>query len=175
MEKNSKNKLLYFSLLLTIIAIILLICYIFIEKTNYNEKVTELENNINMMQNTIENLEKINAITNTNKDSQLEDIVLEDYFGIENSDAIYKFNKNGTVEFSGNSSTMEGTYKTINKNEIQINFNKETSYEDDIYNANIKNINITAKCTVIDKNNLYIEYEYEGIKYKHNIVKIEKN
>lgn len=193
-EKNvTKISLSTFLLILAIIAIIVMGIFIYKldnDKTAEIQKSAKLQSQVNSLNGTVSDLqEKINSIVNTINDtelnddltldkkeniSEIDDIVLDDIFAIENSDAGYKFTKNGTVEFIANTSGMDGTYHTVNKNEIEIHFNKETICED-MENTIIKDIEIVAKCIIKDERNLYIEYQHNGIEYQHNVVKVENN
>ena len=154
---------LFLILIIFILATIILV--MFLENKNIISINLKQNANETISENKVANEEKFNE-----EENEFEKIILEGNYGPENSDFGYHFYKDGTVEIHGNIDLTEGTYYTVEKNQIEMKFTKITTYDDE-GNASVKNINRIEKCIVKDKYTLTIEYEINGEKIEYDIVK----
>ncbi len=114
--------------------------------------------------------------------------VLEGVYAYEASDVGYEFYADGTVECFGNMGENKGTYIAIAPNTLELTFTERISYEEDYENTYIdengyevtpfkeviSEINEIQTITIVDEENLIVEYEVDGEIYKDEIIKFER-
>ncbi len=113
---------------------------------------------------------------------------LDGIYAYEASDVGYEFYTDGTVKCFGNMSEDKGTYIAIAPNTFEITFTERTISEEDYENAYIdengyevtpfkevvSEINETQTITIVDEENLIVEYEVDGENYKGELIKFER-
>lgn len=153
-KKSFKITVSTFLLFLAILVILFMAYYIYIEKTNHNKQIADLEENTTNMQNIIDNLqEKINNIIN-------------------NTDSI-----NGN--FSTSNSSVD-TDKSLSLSRTYINNNTKLTFDNKKFNINLnENFLLNGSYEIVDSKMVvcniseYTFNEPEGI-IKHNIAQNEK-
>ena len=183
-KKTLKINLSTFLLILAIIAIIVMGVFIYKlnnDKTAEVQKSTELQAQVNTLNGTVsKKKKKINNIsetidssssnTNTNhntsdsvseflnsqiKEKDYDDIVLSGHYAIPGTDNWWDFTEDGKAGYSGNISFIQGTYKTIEKNSIEIHYTKSELWDEETYEVKISNIDEYEYLTVDDNKNIY--------------------
>ena len=171
-KKATKIILLLFFLMLVILGIF--IYKLYIENFINTEKLTELRdgvNNLNELQKnnnissntdvvdsdnkSIEN-NIISNVTNNIPTKDTNKVILEGDYVLENSDIGYKFYKNGNVTILGNVSEIKGTYVTSGENEIIITLKEEVVFDIDTGKTTSTSINRTETIKVVDQNTLLL-------------------
>lgn len=165
-KKNSKITLSTLFLIISVIVIIVMAYFMFKlynEKAYESEKVANLNEPANNLENTIDNLQEKNNSTSINTENPISTesrFMLDGRYGFEGgADIIYEFDKNGNALISGNVSEEKGTYSINEDDEIEIILTEKIDY--DIYTGAISSssINRVEKIQYINENTLLFDNE----------------
>ncbi len=100
-------------------------------------------------------------------------IILDGVYAMEASDVAYEFYKDGTVEYSTNMSVFKGTYNMSGENELRIDWEEKTEWDDITSEETVKKMSGREYVDVIDDKNIIVRTETEGKTYKNEFVKWE--
>ena len=168
-------------LLITIIVIGFFAYKFYTEKNNEIEKSSQLQTQVNTLGETVSDLqEKINTVSetinsnsssknnttsneiknNTSTNSKVENntssnLFLDGHYIISNSDVSWDFSKDGKAACSGSVSIMQGTYKSIGNNTIEIHYTKSKIWDDITGEVTSSNIDSYEYITINDNNGIY--------------------
>ena len=84
------------------------------------------------------------------------DIILDGRYAVPNSDVMFAFSKDGKAAQSGNIHVNIGTYKTTEKNIIEVHYITQKYWNDANGNVEINDIDLYEYITVDDNNNVYL-------------------
>lgn len=115
-KKSIKVSLSTVFLILAIIAIIVMACYIYLDKTNSNKEIAELEANAVNMQNTINDLQgKINSISNTINSDKVSDDKNNNSSSNQYLDITKELNENELFKVTKAIDNNDGTFTLMGK------------------------------------------------------------
>ena len=100
-------------------------------------------------------------------------IILEGVYAMDASDVAYEFYKDGTVEYSTNLSVFKGTYNMSGENELRIDWEEKTEWDDITSEETVKKMSGREYVDVIDDKNIIVRTELEGKTYKNEFVKLD--
>lgn len=177
-KKSVKISLSTFFLIIAIIVIIIMgvIIYGFynakIEKT---EEISKLNNQIETLQSTINQLQgKIDIIKEELNNNDEDKIVIEGTYSAGATGYVHEFHKDGTIREGDEFIDQVGTYTTIGNNQVKVVLTKRTTLVNmDTGEKTIEEINETYKVKVINEKALEVEGQDEEGKFYYEITKIE--
>ena len=173
--ENKKGSLSTVFLIIAIILIVVMGALLYMQKTESDKQIAELENNASQMQETINNLQgKIDSVSNIgNADTSNNNTIKIEgeyhFVGNDNSEGLtYTFEEN-TVTFNAIYIT-KGTYDIVD-NKIKITYSE--AYEDgkpiEFPNGNYEEL------TIVDENTLTSQSVRNGVVYNGKYVKESKD
>ena len=139
-----------------------------------NGTVSDLQGKINTISETVnssiskDNSTLSNKTTNTNNSSstneesnsktsekKYKDVILSGTYGFPNSDHGWEFTKDGKAYSCDNMGIMKGTYKTTEKNSVEIHYTEGKEWDETTGEEKIKTINIYEYITIDNNGNIY--------------------
>lgn len=167
-KKSVKISLSTFFLILALIAIITMGIFmykIYNEKKEANVKSSELQEQVNNLNETVSDLQrKIDTNSNntnsrntiTSNTTSTNKTIIEGYYIFEDSDVGYEFDKKGNVSILGNVSEIKGTYTDIGENEIKLTLTEEIITDIDTGETTSTSMNRIETIKIVDDNTLLL-------------------